>query len=362
MVGMLLAFSPRAVVGQPYPYSVLQYPQLDTGRHTVAFVLDAEGVFYNAEFSHPMKTGYTLPGVRVAPRVRIVPGERVSLELGYCGAYMFGDRGLMVSRPVATLAVHPVRGLSIAIGTLPDSRAHRLPEYIYTRQRAWIAPAEMGVRIGYAGRYFRGETWVDWEEFIWRNADRQEAFLYGLMGEVCPLINRDIRARLFVLARHQGGQIDTIDAPVVTSSQIGGELVYRSIPLGSQGWIVTVATSGAFSHDGAKNLPTGQANGFALHPYIGLGTRGAEVVLGYYMGYNFHTLRGEEYFASYSLWSEGRSELRRSVLTARGSYAYRFGEVASLLFTTDVYYDMRQRRTDWAAFLTLRTGIGIPIL
>ena len=83
----------------------------------------SEGFFYNSEFSHPVKPGYTLPGITLRPFATLELKNKVAFTAGYFATYIQGKEkeGLLLSRPLFTLSAHLFgdSGVYCALGTLP---------------------------------------------------------------------------------------------------------------------------------------------------------------------------------------------------------------------------------------------------
>lgn len=339
------------------------FAQFDTDDVHLRFQLRSEGYFYNAEFSHPVKPGYTLPGISVKPSATLELGSKLEFTAGYFTSYMQGKAkdGLYLSRPLFTIAAHLFgdSGLYCALGTLPV--VHPLPEFVYSMQYAWLHNLEAGAQICYDTRWFRLQTWIDWDRFIWKDANDEERFLFGAQLHALPNPDNRITYNAFFLARHHGGQIDTSHLPVVTSSNLGLELGYSYFlgvahSLGAR--IAAVA-----SHDGHKPTPLSQRNGWAIRPEIWWTVMQKEkyhvrIAASYFYGRNFISMRGEELYRSYSMWSDGYVQSQRQI--AHGSFLFeeRLWEYASFQFGANGYYDLDLRRIDYDFYLRLKLDLG----
>lgn len=327
--------------------------------------LGAESYFYNAEFAHPLKPGYTLPGVSVHPEVWRRVGEKLYLNGGYFYAYMHGKSGAQVHKPTLSIAAQLAttgRGsFWCRLGTLTD--AHPLPEAIYSPQYTWLHGPEAGAQLCWQGGRYRIQTWIDWDRFIWKDANDEERFLYGLewFNHAATGQGSEQGAQpaftynAFFLARHHGGQIDTSHLRVVTSTNAGLSL----------GWACREGTlcpqvklHGFLSHDGHHDSPLPARNGWAVAGEASLLFLGQlQLGVGYFYGKNFISLRGEELYRSYSVWSDGAMRSERRIL--EGTIVYEEPITQSGRFSCGAkgYYDLALGRIDYDFYLRLQIAL-----
>ncbi len=329
----------------------------------VGLRVDSEGVFYNAEFSHPMKPGYTLPGVAVEPTLRVQPNKWAEFIGGYRGVFMGGKMRSVVGCPVISLRMCLSPELMIRMGTLANTRTHGLPDWLYSHQWPWLHNPETGAKIKYMRGLFRAETWIDWSNFIWRGENDNERFLYGLRvqygGSRRPeVVLTGMRVGLFALASHIGGQIDDSPEPVQTSLNAGVDLHYTSSPMGGLSLRLLGGVYFAISRDGAAASPLDISSGWAGYPYLALRMRRGMVSVGYFRAKRFVSLRGEELLSAYSSWGDGRAMAARSVLTGTLRYRYQLGKSTEFTARAEGFYDLTLSRVDWAFLLRIRMRLS----
>ena len=340
----------------------LVFSQSDDEETHLRFKLDTEGYFYNAEFSHPLKPGYTIPGFIVQPSVTLATERKIEFTAGYFGSFIQGREGIFRSRPILTLGgyLFDDSGLYCALGTLPIS--HPLPEFVYSSQYPWLHSPEAGAQIRYDTQWFRLQTWIDWDHFIWKDANDEERFLFGAQLHSIPNnYHYRFAYNAFLLARHHGGQIDTSKLPVVTSTNMGLVLEY-TFGLSSYFFLGTRLAAVA-SHDGHKPTPLTQRNGWALRPEIWFGTsplkrHRLKFMVSYFYGSNFISLRGEELYRSYSQWSDGKVQPQRQILQGELFFQEEITRQASFQFGANGYYDLDLRRIDYDFYLRLRLNLA----
>ena len=319
--------------------------------------LTGEAFLYNAEFDHPLKVGYTLPGWTLTPYMSYDCFRILDVSVGWRVTQMIGRRDPWRSDFLFSISSYPIQSLAIRLGALPEPHEHRLPDFLYSHQRAWLNRPEMGAHIRYEPllAFYFAEAWLDWETFIWRGAKKNEQFFLGL--QLARQSLRGFQGRLFFLAHHSGGQIDDTSLPVITSINTGGELGYAHFVGPTRlAWGVYAA----LSRDGDKTHPFYGRSGYAVRPYIGCSWNGLHGELAYFHALRFYTLRGQELYASYSDWSEGRHMARRQIVTARLDYSHSTStDVVEFKAGTELFYDVALRRVDWAFFLQTKINFAL---
>ena len=317
------------------------------------WAVDADSYFYNAEFDHPLKPGYTLPGFSLSPRISLNLAQRLYLEAGAYLGYMHGKKALQVLRPVFSVRAELLPDFWCTIGTLASPT--EFPEFLYTRQYSWLHGPEGGAAFRYANAYLVARTWIDWDRFIWKDDNDEERFLYGFtLTSPTPTYKPGWYYNAFLLARHHGGQIDTSALPVVTSTNMGARLGYAMSFIDSAKYAVGLLLTAVASHDGHKQTPLTARNGYALHSELWLRTfRVLTLAAGYFYGRNFISLRGEELYRSYSLWSRGRCAERRSIVTGTLSLQQPITRYAYFQAGASGFYDLAFRRIDYDFYIRL---------
>lgn len=324
------------------------------------FRFKADSYFFNAEFAHPLKPGYTLPGYTIHPLLTFsldgLQEKQLVLSAGYYLGRMHGLQKAWVKRPTFSIKALLINRLYCTLGTLDFTNELPLPEAIYTRQYQWLNAPEAGAAFQYTfGKGIALHTWIDWDRFIWRNANEEERFLF------CARIHSPHSSHhsgfnydAFVLARHHGGQIDTTHNPVVTSTNVGTVLSYGYHLGESKKHAVGLQTSAYYSHDGALHSPLTHRNGWAIEPQIWLRLWGLVFSTAYFRAQDFITLRGEELYRSYSNWSNGLVHPLREIVRAELLYKQYVGYNIWFDAGANGYYDLQAQRIDYDFYIRLR--------
>lgn len=201
-------------------------------KNELRVTVDAMAFFRDNEYNtkHLVK-GYTLPGAWLAPSVSYQPLRNLKLEVGafmlhYWGANRYPNANYTnlesAEAQKTTKAFHCVpiiRGnmqltpnLNIVIGTLYGKTAHGLVEPLYNDEMNITGDPETGVQVIWQPHWMRFDTWVNWQDFIFKDDIRQERFCYGLSTRFYPS-RRQARTQWYIplqlLMQHIGGEVNT---------------------------------------------------------------------------------------------------------------------------------------------------------
>lgn len=192
----------------------------------------SESFLYNNEYEPSLYTGYSLPGFRFSANLEhsmyVLHGAALSVgayTLRYWGAsrYPAGAaykdiafwsddhyRRLRVV-PLFRAEIKPTAHSRVILGSIYGGAAHRLIEPMYNPELNLTADPEAGFQYIYSSPRFRFDTWIDWQSFIYKRDDHQEAFTFGLSSA-------------WQVYRRKSADSLTIELPVqITTSHRGGE-------------------------------------------------------------------------------------------------------------------------------------------
>lgn len=336
-----------------------QTDSVATRKNQFSARLQAEGVFYNLEYDHPLKPGYTLPLAIARPQVCYAYDSLFWLATGWHYGVMAGRLKAWQSYPIISLQAWLAKGFHIRLGELPDAREHQLPEFLYTQQRAWLNRPETGAQLTYRNRWVQAEAWVDWFHFVWRYTSENEQFLQGVQVNLRPMGSVDFNLKGFLLGHHSGGQLDTTHLPVTTSTNMGLLANYLSPCLGNSQLRVGGEVDYALSRDASVATPLSKRMGWASRMMAVLQGYGLRGQLGYYLAHRFVSLRGEELYSAYSSWSNGAVREVRSMLIGEVDYAKEFARGLSFYCGLHALYDLRLGQVDYGFWVGLRAEVGM---
>lgn len=199
----LLGVQTQHLDAQDYYLAATREPALDSIQpYKLGLSWQAESFFRNNEYNSSLFTGYTLPGYRLSAtfdyRVDALHGARLSVgaySLQYWGASRYpaasayrdigywsdlkSRRGIRVL-PFVRAEIKPGPRSILVLGSIYGGASHRLIEPLYNPELNLTADPENGLQYRYQGDRLTTDLWIDWQSFIYKRDDHQEAFAAGM--------------------------------------------------------------------------------------------------------------------------------------------------------------------------------------
>lgn len=168
-----------------------------TQTKTLGIELEALAFFKDNEFDGNVQRGYSLPGVRLQPRLTYTPIDEIKLELGlhatiYSGAnkypcYVFHDiatwKGDQYQSGAHLLpffrATARFKSITLAVGDIYGGATHGFVEPMYNPELILTDDPEMGFQMIVDTKRWHSDLWMNWQSYIFKESSHQEAFTVG---------------------------------------------------------------------------------------------------------------------------------------------------------------------------------------
>ncbi len=165
--------------------------------NSLGLELEALAFFSDNEFDGAVQNGYSLPGVRLQPRLTYTPIRQIKLELGlhatiYSGAnkypcYVFhdiatwkGDQYQSGSHLLPFFrATASFEHITLAVGNIYGGVTHGLTEPLYNPELILTDDPEMGCQLIVDTKRWHSDLWINWQSYIFEESSHQEAFTVG---------------------------------------------------------------------------------------------------------------------------------------------------------------------------------------
>lgn len=315
--------------------------------------------FRDNEFSNPMIKGYTLPGFRLNPTLSYAPTPNINVELGaymlrFWGAdsypnlaysdiaYWSGDQ--KKAKGLHTLPFFRVSytkgGLGVVLGNLYGGYHHRLLQPLYAGELNLTADPEAGAQLIYTNKWLDADVWINWESFIYKNDEHQEAFTFGISSRL-KYNNEHSRLHVYspvqAIFQHRGGEIDTITTnSVQTNMNLAAGLGAR-YDINHRAIHSAAIEADALLYNQQKGKLYPFQRGWALFVHGQLDVAKVKCRVGYYRSHRFLTLFGYPFYGDMSVSDPGLTFDDRQLLTAGFSYVWEPAPGYSLGFNAEIY-------------------------
>ena len=227
--------------------------RVDSARtKTLGIELEALAFFKDNEFDGNVQRGYSLPGVRLQPRLTYTPIDEIKLELGlhatiYSGAnkypcYVFHDIAKWKGdqyQPGAHLlpffrATARFKAITLAVGHIYGGATHGFVEPMYNPELILTDDPEMGFQMIVDTKRWHSDLWMNWQSYIFEESSHQEAFTVGWTQNI-NVWKRTIEdgkthslgIPIQLLIQHRGGEQDNSGLGVQTIANGALGLAYE---------------------------------------------------------------------------------------------------------------------------------------
>lgn len=276
----------------------------------------------NYEFFSKFQDGYTLYGTQLEPQLVYYAHPKLVLTAGVHLRKDFGDAGIYKSYPLFSLK-YQNRGLAFINGVLEGNVHHRFIEPVFDMERKITNPVEYGTQLQITKPALFLDVFLNWNKMIYKPSSEQEQLFAGGSADITLLKSRNTRLSLplQVFAFHQGGQIDTLDAPLKTIINGAAGFKFSYAPGGKIHSFFTENYWVGYTDNSSTPLQAfDQGNGIFLNG--GLESRYGNLVLSYWKGDSYVSSVGMPLYQSVSnkIGDEGYTEKNRELLILRYVY------------------------------------------
>ena len=316
--------------------------------------------FRDNEFSTPLVNGYTLPGFRLCPNVEYTPSKYVQVQLGvymmkFWGAKSYpnaaySDLPYWTGNDNAVTGLHVVPyfrvqmatkwGLNIILGSIYGARYHNLIEPLYAPELNFTADPETGVQFLYSNKWLNFDAWINWQSFIYKLDNHQEAFTFGVSAKF-KYNSTESRIHVYsplqAIFHHRGGEIDTISTNRVqtlinTAAGVGARIAINKRSVRS----LAIEANGMLYNQESGHLWPFQ-NGWAVHANAILDLSFMRIRTGYFYGNEFISLFGYPFFGNFSQSTPGLTFPRTSMAYVGLNFNYTFHPGYTLGVNAEMY-------------------------
>jgi hypothetical protein len=292
----------------------------------------------NNEYFDTTVDGYTLFGYQLNPYLSYNIAKNVRLDAGVYAQKDFGNDEYSDIKPTLSLKISK-RNFNFIFGTLEGSLHHRMIEPLYDFERGLNNRLENGIQVLWMKDDLFLDAWVDWQHMIYFNDTQPERLAAGVSFNKTLFRNGGFHVDLPVqlLADHQGGQIDSVNNPVITRYNGAAGLTVESEASGFvRAWGIKVYGVGSNTSSNAFGYNDG--NGIFINPYISTKI-GLTVMGSYWKGNEFLTIQGNQLYPSITDNYPARFDEVREFFMLRFLYEVKLTDQLTLTARAEPFYD-----------------------
>lgn len=337
---------------------------VDTSRKdNLSLKVDAVAFFRDAEFFLPYVEGYTASGFRLMPALCYRINDRAEIRGGLILTTVAGTEGVRKAQPVFSIEYRPWQPVSLVMGTIDGSVSHALGEPMYDLERWLYDYKEDGIQLRTDFRYWKSDTWLNWENFLDPWTPDQERFTLGTNQEFYVLKTRDDRHLVLnttFMGCHRGGQFSSLDTCIETLFNESLSLRWEQHFLNGRDLARLEMPIYLFQNQSPQGERyTAYDRGWGVYPNAEIRASGFHsssnlylLRCGYWYGDQYLSARGSYLFQSVSWHDEGYVKRIRHLVTAALGFKHEYKNL-SLDANAQFYYDPDYRKLDFAVGLNL---------
>lgn len=216
---ILISLASAQCFPQSYPSFYYYDQEVDSAKSNKLFLqIDNTAFFKNNEYFGDIAKGYTLLGFHLTPQIIYHPNKKVKLRLGTQLLTYYGREDEMKVSLLLSFQYQFHKNLSLTLGNIKGTLNHRLIEPLFDYERFLTHNTENGIQFLWHSQKLFADLWLDWEQQIFYDDPFQEKFNVGFSLDYTIFTKNDYTLSLPFqnLIRHQGGQINHNNEPLVT--------------------------------------------------------------------------------------------------------------------------------------------------
>jgi len=303
------------------PNSFYQSTELDSSlENTLLFRVENSNFLKNDEYFNDIIQGYTLIGYFINPKLVFYPAKNAKIEAGVHFLKYSGIDSYTQAYPTLTFHYKASKSTDIILGTLYGSTNHEMIEPIFRYEYFFTDNVENGLQFLFHNQVYKGDIWINWQQFIFKGEDKQEIFTLGLSNRF--FLNKKDSKHSFsiplqVVFIHQGGQINETSTPLTTLNNTAIGLAYNYNPSG--GFIKSANIESYYV--GFKDMSTTYQlpyiQGYGIYSMASVKASYFDLRVSHWFGDFYTSGRGHPIFTSISTFYDNYTEPQRALISGR---------------------------------------------
>jgi hypothetical protein len=337
---------------QIYPKSFYRDIQIDSSlANTISIGIENSNFLKNNEYFNDIITGYTLIGWFVNPKIIYYPAKKAKIEAGVHLLKYSGIDSLTRVLPTLSFQYKINNSIDVVIGTLYGTTNHNVIEPVFRYEYFFTDNIENGLQFLFHTPKYKGELWINWQEFIFTGEDKQEVFTAGLTNRFY-LSKKESRHQLSIplqmLFVHQGGQINETNKKLLTNNNNAVGLSYQYTfnagffkSVGAEQYYVL------FNDMSGSNYQFPYIMGYGLYSRLFAKTGDFQADASWWYGDHYISLRGHPIFQSKSAVYNNYYEKQRALITGKLMYEKEAIKGLDIGAGFETYFDLYNYNIDY---------------
>ena len=321
LIFLLFLFIKINLLAQYYPPSFYRNVKVDSSKvNTLELRIENSNFLKNDEYFNNIVVGYTLLGYNLNPKLVYYPTKNLSFEAGvhflkYSGVDQF-------TKVLPTLSVHyqAAKWAEIILGTLNGTTNHEMIEPIFNYEYFFTNNVENGLQFLFDTHWYKGDIWVNWQQFLFQGDHKQEIFTVGLSNRFYLNGQHKVHSLSIpfqVIYVHHGGQINTGAFDVTTRNNTAIGLNYTYKPSGSFLKSASLESQYTLFKDMSSAHLLRYIEGYGIYTVADVKASYFDLSVSHWYGNFFLSERGDPIFLCASTYIPGYVEPQRALINCR---------------------------------------------
>ena len=319
----------------------------------------------NNEYFNPIIEGYTLLGFFFQPELVYSPSGKITLRAGTHLLKYSGREKFSQVRPVFSASLNLSKKTTLTIGSLSGSDKHKLFDPLFNSERLYNDYLEDGVQLTTANNHFFNDTWVNWENFIFKGDSTQEIMTFGESFKYTSSTFSDflqVEFPLQVQVKHFGGQISNYPEHIetflnlATGVRINFDLAHKRYGQAGIEYLqffnnqlnshTDIANPQVINNESNGEFQHGIMHGYSYSLRLHYTYKGLYIGAAYWKSYNFLSPNGNNIYSSYSDYQANVVIPDRKIITNTINLTILPESYLELFLGLETYYDVALKRLD----------------
>jgi len=316
----------------------------------------------NNEFFGPYTEGITYIGTIIQPEITWICSKNFSLSAGWYLRQFYGHEKFEKSLPVFRVRYTFMPGANLIIGQLDGQRQHGFIEPIYSEDNYFMKNPEYGVQVLLEKNKFSTDFFMDWERFLLPGEAHKEIISGGLLATYAFndfTEKRGLSLHFQSIIRHFGGQVDVLDVPMETRTNLAAGLEYAFLTKINFLKQITLASYYIKALELSPTNTISYDAGYGLHSTIGFENNWMKINAGWFHGYNYFAPMGDYLFQSISQFDTGYTKDIRDLITAKLLLSHQVVKGVDFGIRFESYYDNDRKSNDFSYGLNISVNASV---
>ena len=217
-------------------------------------------------------------------------------------------------------------------------------EYFYTEN------IENGLQFLFDTKIYKGDIWINWQQFIFKGDDAQEIFTLGLSNKF--ILNPTNNKHQFYLPiqsvfLHKGGQINETDKSLITHNNSAFGLGYSFTPNVSVFDKISTEHYYVVFNDMSSTKQFAYIQGYGLYSKLDVQIKKIDIGLSWWHSDSYISKRGHPIYQSNSTINYVYNEKNRALVSLKLNYEKNIIKGLDIGAGLETYYDLYLFHVDY---------------